>query len=302
MLSLVIVGAAGDLGTAVAQAARARGWQTVCLTREHLDLARPETVADGLRPHRFDALVNCAAYHRVDECQRELMRAYNVNALAVEQIAIACASECVPFVTVSTDYVSDGGRGEPYVEADAPNPLSMYGLSKWVGERQAQRAFGGTRVIRTSALFGGAGRSSKGGDFVRRVMEKARRGEKIEVPGDVRFAPTYILDLGAAVLDALEDKRAGVVHLAGGGETSWAELAQEALSLAGLRHMVCPVSAAEREAQGAARRPRHSVLRSERWPGGASLPDYRIGLREYVGRVVGEWRTTVRIVNEATAP
>src|SRR3972149_4197809 len=122
MLSLVIVGAAGDLGTAVAQAARARGWQTVCLTREHLDLARPETVADGLRPHRFDALVNCAAYHRVDECQRELMRAYNVNALAVEQIAIACASECVPFVTVSTDYVFDGRKGEPYVGAAAPLP------------------------------------------------------------------------------------------------------------------------------------------------------------------------------------
>src|SRR3972149_1881833 len=100
MLSLVIVGAAGGLGTAVAQAARARGWQTVCLTREHLDLARPETVADGLRPHRFDALVNCAAYHRVDEGQRGLVRAYNVNALAGEAIAIACASAGAPLVPV----------------------------------------------------------------------------------------------------------------------------------------------------------------------------------------------------------
>jgi len=302
MLSLVIVGAAGDLGTAVAQAARARGWQTVCLTREHLDLARPETVADGLRPHRFDALVNCAAYHRVDECQRELMRAYNVNALAVEQIAIACASECVPFVTVSTDYVFDGRKGEPYVEADAPNPLSMYGLSKWVGERQALRAFGGTLVVRTSALFGGAGTSSKGGDFVRRVLVKARRGEPVEAPVHMTFAPTYVPDLAAAIADCVAAGRTGVLHLSGGGDTTWADLAEGALALAGLPRTVRRIAAPELAARGAAARPVYSVLRSERRPGGASLPNYRIGLREYVGRVVGEWSATVRIVNEATAP
>src|SRR3989304_2465822 len=170
MLSLVIVGAAGDLGTAVAQAARARGWQTVCLTREHLDLARPETVADGLRPHRFDALVNCAAYHRVDECQRGRVR--------------------LPGGGGGGGGVWGGGGGEPYVEADAPNPLSMYGLSKWVGERQALRAFGGTLVVRTSALFGGAGTSSKGGDFVRRGLVKARRGEPVGAPGPMTFGPT----------------------------------------------------------------------------------------------------------------
>ena len=177
-----------------------------------------------------------------------------------------------PLVYYSTDYVFDGSKGAPYVESDAPNPLSVYGRTKLHGEAAAGE---GSWIVRTSGLFG-----PTGSNFVRTILRLGDEQDELRVVDDQRTSPTYVGHLAAATHELLE-RPTGLWHLAAQGECSWAEFAEAIVEEAGLDAAVRRISSGE--AGRAAMRPAYSVLRSDK--GAPVLPHWREGLRECLDRL-----------------
>jgi dTDP-4-dehydrorhamnose reductase len=249
---IAVTGAGGLLGAEVVARARDRGHDVVPLGRAELDVrdaARVRGVIAGVRP---DAVVHCAAYTAVDRAESEPEVARAVNRDGTRHVAEASRASGAALVYVSTDYVFDGCKRTPYLPADPPGPLSVYGRTKLEGEQAANEAAPGALVVRTSWLYGALS------GFVPAILGKAAAGEALRIVDDQRGRPTWAPDLAEALLDLMEAGERGTWHVAGGGACTWLELAREALSVRGLDVPVQPISSADFGAP--ARRPAYSVL------------------------------------------
>jgi dTDP-4-dehydrorhamnose reductase len=258
---ILITGAGGQLGTALAEAfpgADAR-------SREALDVTRPISLA-----YRPDLVLHAAAWTNVDGAEADAAAAEAVNVNGTRHVVALGA----PVVYFSSDYVFDGRKGSPYVESDVPNPLSTYGRSKLAGERELRDGW----VVRTSWLFGPTGKN-----FLRTMLRLGVERDEVRVVDDQRGCPTYVGHLAAATREILDRPR-GVWHLAAGGECTWAEFAAAIFEEAGIRCRVVPIATEELGAP--APRPAYSVLRSER-ADAPRLPDWREALGECLARMRG---------------
>jgi dTDP-4-dehydrorhamnose reductase len=257
---VLITGAAGQLGRALAEEFP----HAVALSRDDWDVEIPPP--PELEPP--DLVLHAAAWTNVD-----LAEQHPQDAAAVNVGGTAHAAELgAPLVYFSTDYVFDGTKGVPYVESDAPNPLSAYGRTKLHGEAAAGET---SWIVRTSGLFGASGTN-----FVRTILRLGREQDELAVVHDQRTAPTYVGDLAGATRQLLE-RPPGVWHIAAQGECSWAEFAEAIVEEAGLGTRVRRISSAE--AGRAATRPPFSVLRSEK--DAPVLPHWRDGLRSCLKRL-----------------
>jgi dTDP-4-dehydrorhamnose reductase len=254
----VVVGAAGQLGFDLARTFD-RPAELVALTRSELDVldaGRVRAVLTDLRP---TYVVNATAYNRVDRAEDDPASAFALNAGAVGTLAATCQALGATFVHFSTDYVFDGRRSAPYREADAPNPLNVYGESKLEGERLALEGCERAVIFRVAGLFGVARSSGKGGtNFVETMLRLAQKGEPIRVVADQVLGPSYTLDLAQKVWQVLPRAAHRLYHLTNAGQTSWHGFAQRVFELAGVAARAVPVTAAEFGAR--ARRPAYSVL------------------------------------------
>jgi len=209
-----------------------------------------------------ELVLHAAAWTDVDGAEDDPQAAAAVNVGGTRHVAELGA----PLVYYSTDYVFDGLKSEPYVESDAPNPLSAYGRSKLHGEGAAgEQAW----IVRSSGLFGPTGTN-----FVRTMLRLGRERDEVAVVDDQRGAPTYVGHLAAATRELLE-RPFGVWHLAAEGDCTWAEFAEAIFEEAGLDTRVRRISS--EELGRPAPRPAYSVLRSEK--GAPALPHWREGLR-----------------------
>ncbi|HWC32688.1 MAG TPA: dTDP-4-dehydrorhamnose reductase [Actinomycetota bacterium] len=256
---VLLTGAGGQLGAALAEAFP----DVDARTRAEFDVTRPVEV--GYQP---DLVLHAAAWTDVDAAEREAAAAAAVNVAGTRNVVALGA----PVVYFSSDYVFDGVRREPYVESDEPNPLSVYGRSKLLGERQVRRGW----VVRTSWLFGWTGHN-----FVRTMLRLGAERDEVRVVGDQRGCPTYVGDLAAAVRDVV-GRQEGVWHLAADGDCTWADFAEAIFAETGTSCHVVRISTEEYGA--AAPRPAYSVLRSER-PDAPRLPHWRDGLRACLERL-----------------
>jgi dTDP-4-dehydrorhamnose reductase len=283
-MRLLLLGPNGQLGTDVRAAAETRGGlELVPLGRERLDLAAPETVAGALAGLEFDALLNCTGYHRTDEAEDHAGLAFAVNAFAVKALAEACAAKGARFLHVSTDYVFDGaGRATPYAEADGIGPLNVYGASKATGEALARRAHADTLVLRVASLFGVAGASGKGGNFVETMIRVGREKGCLTVVDDVRMSPTSTADVAERVLDLLEaGAPAGLYHAVNAGEASWYEFARAIVEKSGVAATVEPCPSAEYPTK--AERPPYSALDAGKLTAATTpLPHWTDALERYL--------------------
>ena len=226
-------------------------------------------------------LINCAAYTAVDraEDERDLV-GVTINGDAVTEMARYTSAHDIPFVTYSTDYVFSGTGSSPYLESAPVDPVNAYGQSKLVGERGALREHPGALVIRTSWVVSGTHPN-----FVATMLRLAPE-RQLSVVADQRGRPTIAADLAVATLAALDAGVAGLLHLANQGETTWFELAQTAVTLAGIpadRIQPCRTEDYPTPAQ----RPAYSVLGSERLgPLGLDpLPDWRASFSGVVAQL-----------------
>lgn len=271
-MKVVLIGANGQLGTAIRRATQMPPFDWVIdlvpLTRAEVDITSPDLAAklDGVD---FDVLINTAAFHQVDACEQDQAKAGLVNTKAVQELAAICSRRRAQFVHVSTDFVfggdvawsEDGRHRLPFEESDDPSPLNAYGASKAAGEEAACRMNeDGTTIVRVASLFGHAGSSGKGGNFIETMLRKAAAGDPIEVVDDVFMSPTSAMDAAGAILHLVKHRLTGTFHAVNSGYTSWFGLAAHALFEREANLRPCAMV----QKAGAARRPMWSVLAHDR--------------------------------------
>jgi dTDP-4-dehydrorhamnose reductase len=229
-MRVLITGARGLVGRAVAEHCTDAGDQIVSLGHANLDIADQKQVDANLDRERPDVVVNCAAWTDVDGCELDPERAQTVNARGPEFLALACQRLGVVFITLSTDYVFDGEKDGFYTQRDQPNPQSVYAVSKLEGERRAQIAWPQTIVVRSGYIFG-----SGGTNFLSSVVERARRGERIQAISDAFGTPTYAPDLAQQLRRLAQLDLPGIYHVVNAGEgASFEDFARRAVEIAGL--------------------------------------------------------------------
>ena len=271
---MLVTGAGGMLGRDAVAAARAAGHAVTALTRAELDVADAAAVRSGFERAQPEVVLNCAAYTNVDGAEEDEPEAMRVNGEGAANVASAAAAVDAEVVYPSTDYVFDGDKREPYLESDPVAPRSAYGRSKLAGERATVAANPRHHVVRTSWLFGLAGRN-----FVDTMLRVGGDCADVSVVSDQVGCPTYTAHLAPALVALAGSEHFGVRHLAAAGECSWFDFAQAIFGGAAISCVVKPTTTADFARP--APRPAYSVLRSER-SDAAELPHWREGLDAYL--------------------
>jgi dTDP-4-dehydrorhamnose reductase len=259
-LKYAVLGAAGQLGRDLCPPLEG---DVTPLTRQQADLTRPDAVRNVLGGLRPDVVVNCAAYNFVDRAEDEAEAAFAVNAWGVGHLADVCRELDCALVHFSTDYVFglDDARRTPYLECDAPGPVSVYGLSKLAGEYLVRARCPRHVVIRTCGLYGRWGSGGKGGNFVETMLRLAGQGKPLRVVSDQVCTPSYTVDVAAAAAALLRTGRYGLFHVTNVGQASWFEFARTIFGMTGVQPKIAPITSAAYGAR--ARRPSYSVLATD---------------------------------------
>src|SRR4051812_4891299 len=261
-MKIVVCGAGGMLGRDLVRAGAAAGHELSGPARSELDVTDAGAVRDAIKEARPDSVLNCAAWTDVDGAEEHEPEATRVNGEGAGNVAAAAAEAGASVLYVSSDYVFDGEKREPYIEADATGPVSAYGRSKLAGEEAT--AAGNPRhfIVRSSWLFG-----SHGGNFVATMLRLGGERDDLRVVDDQVGCPTWTGHLAEGLLGLAAGEDYGVHHLAGGGDCSWCAFAREIFRRAGVECEVQPITTDQYPLP--AKRPAYSVLRSTR---GLELP------------------------------
>ena len=256
-MKILIIGADGQLGTELVKVIPAQ--ERIAVTVKELDITDKEKTLSCLKKIKPSIVINTAAYNLVDQAEDSVELAFQVNAVGAANVALACRELEAALVHLSTDYVFDGTKRSPYLESDAPNPLSVYGTAKLAGELCVRNILAKYFIVRTSGLFGVAGCLGKGGgNFIEKIIEKAKTQSELRVVFDETFSPTYALDLAGKIYELALTRNYGLYHIVNHGECSWHELAAKIFELIGKKIKIHAVPAAEIKAK--AKRPVFSVL------------------------------------------
>jgi dTDP-4-dehydrorhamnose reductase len=259
----------------------------VPLKHSDIDVSDAAQVERVLGEYRPEVVVSTAAYHKVEECEKEMARSFAVNAIGPANLARSCQKLDALLVHFSTDYVFSGPRHQAWVETDLPAPVSVYGVSKLAGECMVP--FNCTKyfVVRTCGLYGIAGSAGKGGNFVETMLKKAAEGAPIRVVDDQRLTPTFTGDLAETIAKLIRPeiaKRAGaygLYHITNEGQCSWYEFARHIFELEKLTVDLKPVKTSEFFSP--VQRPSYSVLSKSKLNGlGLTMPPWEEGLARYL--------------------
>lgn len=254
---IALFGANGQLGSDMVGLAARRGLDLVPVIRAQIDAAEPATDFDGLD---FDVAINCVAVTRVDDCETDPVPAVAVNAHFAGRLAKACAARSARLVQVSTDYVFGGQiEREPLSETVARAPVNVYGATKALGEDLARLEHEDVIIARVASLFGVAGASGKGGNFVETMIRLGRERGRLTVVDDQMMSPTASWDAAEAILDLVAVQAApGVYHVVNRGVASWCDFARAIVEKVGVPAEV--VAIPTRQFPTPARRPPYSAL------------------------------------------
>ena len=283
---MLLLGSNGQLGYDILRAHSETGeaFDLCALTRDKLDLSSPQAVEQVLGGLEFNTLVNCAAYTRVDEVEDNSALAFAVNAHAVQAMAQVCASRRARFIHISTDYVFGGdiSRAQPLREDDPVAPVNIYGASKAMGETLASLACENTVILRVASLFGTAGASGKGGNFVETIIGAGKEKGALRVVDDQTMSPTATADAARVVLRILASGCVpGVYHVVNDGTATWFEFAREIVRLAGIEAVVTPCTSDEYPTR--ALRPRYSALDNAKISAAfGGMPSWEEALERYL--------------------
>ena len=282
---VLVTGGGGQLASDLEEQLGARGAAVHAPARAALDVTDENAVTRAFGEVDPQVVFNCAAFHNLDVCEREADRSFEVNARAVKRLAERCRDAGARLVHLSTNYVFDGRAPEPYREDDRPSPRSVYAISKLAGEHCALAYAPDALVVRGAGLYGLHGSASKGGNFVTRMLGRAREeGAQLRMVADQRLSPTFTADLAAALIEAVERDAAGVLHLTAGGECSWFEFTEAILEIAGVDVPLDPVDTTV--PPGGVDRPLNGVLARPAADAAGLTPlrDWRAALEDYMER------------------
>jgi len=257
MARLLITGANGQLGHCFqAVAPQFAEHHFYFATQQEVDITQPDTLQVFYEKNPFDILLNCAAYSGVDLAEKESDKAHKINGYGVKSIASFAAQNSIRMVHFSTDYVFDGKHTQGYSERDLPQPISVYGKSKALGEQALRESKGKATTIRTSWLF-----SPYGKNFVKTILQLAKEKKAVSVVDDQIGKPTSGIALADWVLQAVEQPdffSHSTYHFAQGPSCSWYAFAQKIIAIANLPCELRPCKSENYPT--IAERPKYSVL------------------------------------------
>lgn len=292
-LRLAVTGLKGQVVSALIERAP-KNIEIIALGRPQLELTRREAVLTSLRHAGCDAIINAAAYTQVDKAESEPERALEINGAGAGNVAEAAAALNVPLIHLSTDYVFDGRLGHPYREDDETNPTSVYGRSKLIGEEKVKAAHANHVILRTAWVY-----SPFGTNFVKTMLRLGAERDEVSVVDDQIGNPTNALDIADALIDIATRLKIepsmilrGTFHLTGGGDASWADVAEYVFKLAET-HSTKPVKVRRittQEYPTAAMRPSNSRLDNSKLEDvyAIRMKDWRSSLTPVVERLLQE--------------
>ncbi len=262
-MKVVLLGADGQLGTDLSRMVP-KDIQLIPLTIEDVDIRNRDKIINILTDIMPEIILNTAAFVRVDDCEDEGEIAFGVNAMGVKNLVDVCRRLNCTMVYISTDYVFDGKKmPQPYYEYDIPNPLNIYGMSKYAGELIIQNYLEKYYIVRTASLYGKRGAEGKGGNFITAILNKAKHEEKLSVVNDIIISSTYTIDASKEIWHIiLNTMPYGIYHVTNSGYCSWYDFAKKILELAGIVKKIAPVLHTEYPTK--AKRSLWSVLESRR--------------------------------------
>jgi dTDP-4-dehydrorhamnose reductase len=282
-MRVAVIGADGQLGVDVANAFTRKGDQVSSLTHADIELSEIDSVLSRLQDLRPDIVVNTAAMHHVENCEREPQKAFAVNGLGARNLALISQDIGATLVHVSTDYVFDGAKESPYDETDAPRPLNVYGNTKLSGEYFVRGICDKHFVLRTSAIYGKSPCRAKGGlNFVELMLKLARERGKVRVVDSEFVTPTRTTEIAQQIVALSASDSYGLYHATAEGSCSWNAFAAEIFRLTNTK--VTLEIAGPNEFPAKVPRPTYSVLenRALKSHGLNVFKSWQDGIREYL--------------------
>ena len=279
-MRVLVTGAAGQVGRDLMDHCQKMGDQVWGVDRDQFDICARDQVHGAITTLKPDLVINCAAWTAVDACEADPEQAMRINALSVRYVREACQQVGAHLVHISTDYVFDGTSPRPYHEWDTPHPVSIYGISKLAGEREAGPD---ATIVRTSWVCG-----EHGPNMVRTVVQLAQTTDQLSFVDDQRGCPTFAADLVVMLRRLGLERRSGLHHVTNQGEVSWYEFVREILMSIGKDPaMAVPIRTVDLSPPRPAPRPANSVLDNAvlKMSGIGLLRDFRAPLAELVQRL-----------------
>jgi len=277
-MKVAIIGANGQLGSDLV---RVFGNIAIPLIHNDVDVTDEASlkIIEDIKP---DVIINTAGYVRVDDAEFHPEDAFKVNAIGALNVARISNKINAINVYISTDYVFDGNKNEPYVEDDAPNPINVYGASKYLGEIFTKNYSKKYYIIRTASLYGKAGARGKGGNFVETMIRKAKNNEEIKVVDDIIMSPTYTYNLALGIKALLETMpEYGIYHIVNKGSCTWYQFAKEIFNMLDMDVNIYPITS--EELNRPARRPKYSVLSTKKIEKlGIKMRNWKDALKSYL--------------------
>jgi dTDP-4-dehydrorhamnose reductase len=282
-MKIAVVGADGQLGVDVAKAFTANGDEVISLTHADIELSDLDSVSNRLKELRPRIVINTAAMHHVENCEKEPQIAFAVNGVGARNLSLISRELDATLMQVSTDYVFDGAKGKPYVEDDAPRPLNVYGNTKLSGEYFVRAACEKHFVLRTSAIYGKSPCRAKGGlNFVELMLKLARERGKVRVVDSEFVSPTRTTEIASQMVALSRSDSYGLYHATAEGSCSWYEFAGEIFRLTNTK--VTLEAAGPNEFPAKVPRPLYSVLENRALKNQSLnvFKPWQEGLREYL--------------------
>lgn len=281
----MVIGAKGMLGKDLVEILRSSSrvdqrldWEVFGWDIEEIDIQEEKNTVTKIESLRPDIVINIAAYTNVDGCESHDEKAFAINAEGMRHVALGALRCRAKVVYLSTDYIFDGKKREPYLEDDPPHPLSVYGRSKLRGEQYVQEMVEDALIVRTQWLYG-----KYGNNFVASVLRQAREKKVLSIVNDQVGSPTYTIDLSRAISVLIQCDARGVFHVANSDLCTWFAFGQEILKLSGMEGVrIVPISS--EELGRPATRPLYSVLNTEKLKRetGMTLRPWSEALKEYL--------------------
>jgi dTDP-4-dehydrorhamnose reductase len=280
MSRILVIGAKGMLGRDLVEVLRSssRNDEVIGWDFEDIDIREEQSTIAKIERNYPEIVINVAAFTDVDGCESNEEKVFAINAEGMRHVALGALRCRAKVVYLSTDYVFDGKKREPYLESDPPNPLNVYGRSKWKGEQYVQELVENSLIIRTQWLYG-----RYGNNFVTSVLRQASEKRVLSIVNDQIGSPTYTADLSKAISVLIQFDVKGIFHVANSDLCTWYTFGQAILKLAGIVGVkIIPISS--KELGRPAIRPSYSVLSTQKLKReiGTMLRPWSEALKDYL--------------------
>jgi dTDP-4-dehydrorhamnose reductase len=277
-MKVLVTGINGQLGHDVMGELKKRGYEAVGVDIGEMDITDAQCVKRVITQAAPEAVVHCSAYTAVDRAEEEVELCRRVNAEGTKNVAEVCAELDCKLLYLSTDYIFSGEGERPWEPGDEPDPLNVYGLTKFEGEQEIKSRMDKYFIVRISWVFG-----VNGNNFIKTMLRLGRENGAVRVVDDQIGSPTYTYDLAVLLVDMIETEKYGEYHASNEGICSWYEFAKEIFAAAGMNEVeVTPVSSEEFPAK--AKRPKNSRMSKEKLVknGFNKLPSWQDAVKRYV--------------------